>query len=101
MRKTRVVIDDRLLEQVRDLLGTASIRDTIDRALREILRAEARRREVAALSEGHGLDLTNEEIMAKAWRARSRPTIPGMAYLIDKSALARMRQARVRQRLGW
>ena len=68
MRKTSVIIDDRLLEQVRSLLGTASIRDTIDRALREILRTEARRQEVAALSEMDGLDLANKEIMAKAWR---------------------------------
>ena len=69
MRKTSVIIDDRLLEQVRGLLGTASIRETIDRALREILRAEARRQEIAALSEMDGLDLANEEIMARAWRS--------------------------------
>ena len=69
MRKTSVIIDDRLLEQVRSLLGTASIRDTIDRALREILRVEARRQEIAALSEMDGLDLANEEVMAKAWRS--------------------------------
>ena len=69
MRKTSVIIDDRRLEQVRSLLGTASIRDTIDRALREILRVEARRQEIAALSEMDGLDLANEEVMAKAWRS--------------------------------
>ena len=69
MRKTSVVIDDRLLEQVRSLLGTASIRDTIDCALREILRVEARRQEIATLSEMDGLDLANEEVMAKAWRS--------------------------------
>lgn len=69
MRKTSVIIDDRLLEQVRGLLGTASIRETIDCALREILRAEARRQEIAALSEMDGLDLANEEIMARAWRS--------------------------------
>ena len=69
MRKTSVIIDDRLLEQVRNLLGTASIRDTIDRALREILRVEARRQEIAVLSEMDGLDLANEEVMAKAWRS--------------------------------
>ena len=69
MRKTSVIIDDRLLEQVRSLLGTASIRDTIDRALREILRVEARRQETAVLSEMDGLDLANEEVMAKAWRS--------------------------------
>ena len=69
MKKTSVVIDDNLLEQVQDLLGTRSIRDTIDAALREIVRNEARRQEIAALSEMDGLDLANEEVMAGAWRA--------------------------------
>ena len=69
MKKTSVTIDDRLLEQVQDLLGTLSIRDTIDTALREIVRNEARRQEIAALSEMDGLDLANEEIMARAWRS--------------------------------
>ena len=69
MKKTSVVIDDNLLEQVQDLLGTRSIRDTIDAALREIVRNEARRQEIAALSEMDGLDLANEEVMAGAWRS--------------------------------
>ena len=69
MKKTSVVIDDRLLEQVQGLLGTRSIRDTIDTALREIVRNEARRQEIAALSEMDGLDLANEEIMSRAWRS--------------------------------
>ena len=68
MKKTSVVIDDRLLEEVRSLLGTASIRDTIDRALREIVRVEARRQEVSALVEMDGLDLADENVMAGAWR---------------------------------
>lgn len=67
MKKTSVVIDDRLLEEVRSLLGTASIRDTIDRALREIVRVEARRQEVSALVEMDGLDLADEKVMASAW----------------------------------
>lgn len=69
MKKTSVAIDASLLEQVQDLLGTRSIRDTIDTALREIVRNEARRQEIAALSEMDGLDLANEEIMAGAWRS--------------------------------
>ena len=68
MKKTSVVIDDRLLEEVRSLLGTASIRDTIDSALREIVRVEARRQEVSALVEMDGLDLADEKVMAGAWR---------------------------------
>ena len=57
-----------MLEEVRGLLGTASIRDTIDSALREIVRVESRRQEVSALVEMDGLDLADEKVMAGAWR---------------------------------
>ena len=69
MRKTSVDIDDRLLDQVRNVLGTSSIKDTIDGALREVMRAEARRREIRALAVMEGLDLADEKVMAKAWRS--------------------------------
>ena len=69
MRKTSVDVDDLLLEQVRDVLGTSSIKETIDGALREVMRAEARRREIRALAVMEGLDLANEQVMAKAWRS--------------------------------
>ena len=68
MRKTSVEVDHGLIEQVQLLLGTASIKDTIDAALREVVRREARRQEIAALSSMEGLDLANETVMAKAWR---------------------------------
>lgn len=68
LRKTSVEVDHGLIEQVRLLLGTASIKETIDTALREVLRREARRQEIAALSSMEGLDLANETVMAKAWR---------------------------------
>lgn len=69
MSKTSVDIDDDLLEQARDLLGTSSIKETVHCALREIVRAEARRQEVAALVAMDGLDLADEEIMENAWRS--------------------------------
>ena len=69
MRKTSVDIDDDLIEQARSVLGTSSIKETIDAALREVLRAEARHKEIEALAEMDGLDLANEEVMAKAWRS--------------------------------
>ena len=69
MRKTSVEVDDRLLGQVRDLLGTSSIKETIDGALREVVRAEARRREIRALAVMDGLDLADEKVMARAWRS--------------------------------
>lgn len=68
MRKTSVEVDDGLIERVRGLLGTSSIKETIDSALREVLRSEARRQEVAALGNMDGLDLSNERVMAGAWR---------------------------------
>lgn len=68
MRKTSVEVDHGLIEQVQLLLGTSSIKDTIDTALREVLRGEARRREIEALTRMDGLDLADEEIMARAWR---------------------------------
>ena len=69
MSKTSVDIDDDLLEQARGLLGTSSIKETIHCALREIVRAEARRQEVAALVSMDGLDLADEKIMKHAWRS--------------------------------
>ena len=52
-----------------DVLGTSSIKETIDSALREVMRAEARRREIRALAVMDGLDLADEKVMAKAWRS--------------------------------
>ncbi|WP_419162438.1 type II toxin-antitoxin system VapB family antitoxin [Candidatus Palauibacter sp.] len=69
MRKTSVEIDDRLIEQVRILLGTSSIKETIDSALREVLRREARRQEIEALVKMDGLELADEKVMAGAWRS--------------------------------
>jgi Arc/MetJ family transcription regulator len=69
MRKTSVDIDDHLIEQVRRVLGTSSIKETIDSALREVLRVDARRQEIRALAEMDGMDLANKDVMAKAWRS--------------------------------
>ena len=69
MTKTSVEIDENLLEQARRLLGTSSIEETIDAALREVLRSDARRQEIKALAEMDGLDLANEDVIAKAWRS--------------------------------
>ncbi len=60
MRRT-VVIDDRLLEEAREALGTRSIRETIETGLREAIR----RRRLEELRRSLGtiqLDLTPEEL---------------------------------------
>lgn len=69
MRKTSVDIDEHLMEQAKVLLGTVSIKETIDSALREIVRMDVRRQEIRALAEMDGLDLAEAKVMAKAWRS--------------------------------
>ena len=72
MRKTSVDIDEALLEEARSLLGTSSLKETIDRALREVVRGAARRREIRALADMEGLDLADARVMAGAWRSAPR-----------------------------
>ena len=69
MRKTSVEVDSALIARVRVLLGTSTIKETIDMALREVECREARRQEIEALSTMDGLDLADREVMAKAWRS--------------------------------
>lgn len=68
-RKTSVEINEELFTSVQKVLSTSTLKDTIEEAFREILRAEARREEVAALSEMQGMELSDPVIMAGAWRS--------------------------------
>jgi len=67
-RKTSVVIDEELLAAVKAVLDTKTVKDTIEHAFLEVLRAKARAEEVEALSSQPEMDLNDEEVMAKAWR---------------------------------
>lgn len=67
-RKTSVEINEELLASVQRVLSTATIKDTIEEAFREVLRAQARREEVEALATMRGMDLADTDVMAKAWR---------------------------------
>lgn len=68
MRKTSVEINEELLASVQRVLSTTTIKDTIEEAFREVLRAEARREEVDALAAMSGLDLSDSALMTGAWR---------------------------------
>jgi hemoglobin len=68
VHKTTLVIDQAKLRRVRKVLGTKGIRDTVDRALDEVLALEARRRLVEKLRTMDGLDLDDAKVMAGAWR---------------------------------
>ncbi|HYO15452.1 MAG TPA: hypothetical protein VE685_19840 [Thermoanaerobaculia bacterium] len=69
VRKTSVEINEELLAAVQRVLSTATLKDTIEQAFREVLRAEARREEVEALASMRGMDLLDEEVMSGAWRS--------------------------------
>jgi Arc/MetJ family transcription regulator len=69
LRKTSVEINEELLVQVQRVLSTTTIKDTIEEAFREVLRAEARREEIEALSTMSGMDLADQEVMSGAWRS--------------------------------
>ena len=65
VRRTTLDIDENMLAKAREILGTRGIKDTVDEALREVVRREAGRWLIARLKENE--DLANPEIMAKAW----------------------------------
>jgi Arc/MetJ family transcription regulator len=67
-RKTSVTIDEDLLTAVQEVLDTRTVKDTIEQAFLEILRAKARQEEVEALSTMSGMDLDDDQVMSKAWR---------------------------------
>jgi Arc/MetJ family transcription regulator len=69
VRKTSVEINEELLTAVQRVLSTASIKETIEQAFREVLRAEARREEIEALSSMRGMDLSDRDVMSGAWRS--------------------------------
>lgn len=70
MTKRLVDIDDEVLEAARHTLGTTTLKDTVNAALRESVRSGRRRavslddlRAFAAAAE----DLGDPDVMAKAW----------------------------------
>jgi Arc/MetJ family transcription regulator len=67
-RKTSLTIDEDLLTAVQAVLKTKTVKDTVERAFLEVLRAKAREEEVEALATQKGTDLGDAEVMSKAWR---------------------------------
>ncbi len=68
-RKTSVEINEDLLAAVQRILATRTVKETIEKAFREVVRAKARREEVEALSSMEGMDLADHDVMARAWRS--------------------------------
>lgn len=69
IRKTSVEINEDLLTAVQQVLSTTTLKETIEEAFLEVLRAEARRDEVRALSTMQGMDLADPDVMSGSWRS--------------------------------
>ena len=67
MPKTSVEIDLDKLNRTREILGTESIRDTIDAAFREVIRVAAVRDLVALAEEGAFSALLEPDIEERLW----------------------------------
>lgn len=72
MTKRLVEIEDEVLEQARLALGTSTIKDTVNRALEDAVRASERRehldRDALRRFAAATRDLGDDEVMAGAWR---------------------------------
>ncbi|HET9140982.1 type II toxin-antitoxin system VapB family antitoxin [Actinophytocola sp.] len=67
MTKRLIDVDDDLIEVARTYLGTKTLKDTVNAALREIKARRDREDEVAWWATDPLPDLRNPEIMDKAW----------------------------------
>jgi Arc/MetJ family transcription regulator len=68
MAKTLIEIDEEYLAAAQRVLGTATKKDTVNAALREVTALAARRRDLQRLT-AHGLpDLDDEDVMRAAWQ---------------------------------
>ena len=56
MRRTSLEIDEEQLARAQRVLGTKGVKDTIDRAFEEVLRADLRRRLADRVRTGEGVD---------------------------------------------
>jgi Arc/MetJ family transcription regulator len=72
MTKRLVDIDDDLLVQAKEFLGSGTIKETVNRALDEYCRWQLRRRHIERLKTMDGLDLDDPEVMKGAWRTGGR-----------------------------
>lgn len=68
MAKKLIDIDEDTLAHATQLLGAATMKDTVNRALLEVVLLAERRAHADRLVGMQGLDLDDEHIMAGAWR---------------------------------
>lgn len=67
-RLTTVEIDEEKFAAVKAVLGTSTLRETVDRSFEDVLVRAARLTEVDRLRRMEGLDLDKTSVMRDAWR---------------------------------
>jgi Arc/MetJ family transcription regulator len=68
IKKTALMIDQELVKQVQEILGTDTTTETIAESLREVIRVRGRARGLERLRRREGMDLDDPEVMKGAWR---------------------------------
>ena len=68
MTKTLIEIDDEYLVAAQHALGTATKKDTVNAALREVTALAARRRDLQRFISRGLPDLEDEDVMRAAWQ---------------------------------
>lgn len=58
--RTSIELDDALLDEARRILGTTGIRDTVEGAMREVVRTHRRARLLERIRTGDGIDRSPE-----------------------------------------
>jgi Arc/MetJ family transcription regulator len=68
MAKTLIDVDEEQLAAAQKVLKTATKKDTVNAALRQVTALAARRRDLQRLIAGGLPDLADEEVMRAAWQ---------------------------------
>lgn len=68
MVKRLVDIDGDALDRAQRILGAATMKDTVNRALQEVIDLDRRRRFLDRIVASEGLDLDDGGVMDDAWR---------------------------------
>jgi Arc/MetJ family transcription regulator len=66
--KTLIDVNEEYLAAAQQVLRTATKKDTVNAALREVAALAARRRDLQRLASGSLPDLEDEELMRAAWQ---------------------------------
>ena len=68
VHKTTIELDEKLVAQAAEALGTHGLKATVQRALEEAVARKLRLEFIEQLTDMDGLELDNDAVMNQAWR---------------------------------